>query len=369
MSVYTRRALFVIPSSNSLPTTGGPQALSAGQFGVYNQSYTAVTSGTIAASDYIILAQGRNVDLPGVGTKKSAFIYPDEVTEWYKIQAHDTASVMIWDVTDFSAKCGQDVTISLRVKSKQADIGYFNGITKSYTIVTPCCECGDDPCTEVDPEALVDEFVAKINADTIVNQFVIAERLGSGDTSSLRVHGKPVAAENQYQDPSVNQHWFDRVIFWVWAYHGPETTQNFMVWDACEPFATTTKVQDATYITGSSNEVKLIETWYNGNMEPPIGQMRYRHDIYNSFFESMVEDGKYYDLYYLKFNQKVNRNWNPTVPQDCMVVLAVPTGETSTLETLLETYLGAATDESGSLFTTTTTTTTSSTTTTTTTGG
>lgn len=367
MSSYTRRALFVVPSSNSLPTTGGPQALTAGQLGVYNQSYVAVTAGTIAASDYILIAQGRPIDLPGVGTKKSAFIYADEVLEWYKIEAHTTASVMIWDVTAMSAKCGEDVTISLRVKSKQTDIGYFNGITKSYTLTTPCCECGEDPCTETDVEALIDDFVTAINADTLVNQFVVAQKMVDGDTFKLRIFGKQVAAENQYADPSVNQHWFDRVIFWVYAYHGPETTQNFLVWDACDAFATTTKVQDATYLTGTSDEVKLIETWYDGILEPPIGQNRYRHDIYNSAFESLVEDGVFYDLYYLKFNIKTNRNWNPTVPQDGMVILAVPNGENATLETLLETYLGAATDESGSNFTTTTTTTSTSTTTTTTT--
>lgn len=366
MSSYTHRTLYVLPSSNTLPTSGGTQQLDAGQFGIFNgATYAAVTNGNIAAAPYILMSQGRPVDIPTMGTKQSAYIYADEILEWYKIEAHDTAAVQITEITGFDAKCGEDVTVSVRIRSKQSDTGFYNGLTRSYTITTPCCECGEDPCTAVDEEALVDDFVEKINADVLVNQYLIAEKLPDGDTFKIRLTGKQPASENQYKDPAVNQHWFDLVRFWAYAYRGPDTTQNFMVYDACDPFATVTTVQEATYVTGSSLEVKQMEYWYNSLNQHPIAKALFRHDIYNSGFESLVETGTYYDLYVIKFNIKTNRNWNPTVAQDAEVILAIPTGEATDIETMLTTYLGAPEDKSGNLFTTTTTT--SSTTTTTTT--
>jgi len=82
-----------------------------------------------------------------------------------------------------------------------------------------------------------------------------------------------------------------------------------------------------------------------------------------------VTDGTFYDTYYIKFypyDEYLN-TWNPGVPQDSTVIIAFPTGDGTTFETLMETYLGAADDVCATNPTTTTTTSTTSTSTTSTT--
>ena len=79
--------------------------------------------------------------------------------------------------------------------------------------------------------------------------------------------------------------------------------------------------------------------------------------------------GTVYDQYVIQFDELFqNDAWTRNAQEDERVILFIPQGATSTIETMLQTYLGAATDESSTAITTTTTssTTTSSTSTTTT---
>jgi hypothetical protein len=83
MSDYSLTTLFVAPVGNSLPTTGGPQDLVAGQFGVFLDTYAVANAGNIAAAPYFYLAQGRtNTYLQG--SKRSDKISAAGVINWYK---------------------------------------------------------------------------------------------------------------------------------------------------------------------------------------------------------------------------------------------------------------------------------------------
>src|SRR4051812_30965447 len=87
---FSLTTLFVLGATNTLPTTGSTANLTAGQFGVFKPDYTPATAGTVAAQPYILLAQGRQQNYPGVGTKKSDKIYLENVTEWYKVTANSS---------------------------------------------------------------------------------------------------------------------------------------------------------------------------------------------------------------------------------------------------------------------------------------
>lgn len=370
---FSLTTAFILPTSNTLPTTGTTATLTANQFGVFKPDYTPASTGNVGSQPYIVLVQGRPAILPGTTTKKSDKIYLNKIVEWYKVTAHPTVQQQITDISNFSAACGEDVTISVRIRSFYADTAYFNGLTKSWTLTTPCCDCGSDPCTDIDPtdkQALVQNFVDLINGESTTNansvkSFIIAERIGTGANTILRLIAKPLAAEPITADPTNFTYQYNRVYFWAFAYKGPETSQDYNVWDACDPFATITRVQETTYPRGSSAEVLQIERNYHSYNTAPIDKQLFSDINFNQSYVSQVVDGTYYDFYYLKFKSPMNNAWNATVEQDEAVILCNPTGQNSTTIAVLTTFLGSPIDKSGSNFTTTTTT--SSTTTTTTT--
>lgn len=363
---FSITTLFVLPVSNTVPTTGTTANLTANQFGVFKPDYTPATAGNVASQPYMFLAQGRPVNLPGVGSKKSDKIYTKNVLSWYKVTAFSTAANQIVDVSDFNVQCGEDVTITLRLKSFYIDQAYYNGMTKSFTLKTPCCECGEDPCTELDPQATVDAFVALINGSTIgvnnqhnVANYVTASRVSSGTNSVLRIEGDPIAAENLSADPLNFQFQYDALRFWVYAYKGPATSQDFLTpLDNCDPFATVTTVQDFSYRRGTSAQAKLLEMRYNSYNTAPIAKRIFSNINFNGAFTSQVVDGTYYDFYYLKYRREVNDSHNATVPQDEASMILNPTGQNAGTIAILTAFLGTPVDETGATSSTTTTTTT-----------
>lgn len=372
MSDFSLTKLFVLPTTVTLPTTGGPQDLTPNQFGIFNQSYVAVTSGTVAASKYIYLAQGRIAGLePNLGSKRSDKIYADSILEWYKAPATTGFSNQITQLSAFQAKCDQQVTVTLRLFSDYTAIGFYNGMTRSITVTTPCCDCGSDPCetlTDQQIQDLVDEFVVGFNTDRLMKNLILAERIGTGASSILRITGKALPTPQPRQNPNVNRQHFDRLYFFAYAYVGGETSQDpELYFDTCEPFATPTVTQRATWPKGSSAEIKELEKQYfsyDTNFKNLFGD-----SDWNNTFQSQVVDGTFYDFYYLKFKQKQqNVSWQDEQHIDEAVILAIPTGQSSATETILTAFLGAPVNEgSANITTTSTTSTTSSSTTTSTT--
>src|SRR5690606_8682840 len=115
----------------------------ANQFGIFKDDNQAATAVNVGSAKYIYAAQGYPQTYPGVGTKKSDKIYADNLIEFYKIEAEDTARVQITDITDFSAVCSETVTLSFWLTSKYIATAVANGLMRSFTIQTPCCACVD----------------------------------------------------------------------------------------------------------------------------------------------------------------------------------------------------------------------------------
>jgi hypothetical protein len=365
---FSLTTVFVVPPSNTIPTTGSTQDLTPGQFGVYDNAYAPVTAGNAASKPYIYLAQGRGVQANMLASKRSDKIYAKNILEWYKITAEPQVPGEILEFSNFSVQCDEDLTVTLRLMSDYINISYYNGLTESFWVKAPCCDCGADPCTAVDAtgiQSIVDEFAAKINASPKVSRFVTALRIGSGSSSILRVYGKPLDKYGQPCEPNSFSFEYDRLSFWGYAHKGPETTQDLEVADACDVFATITYKQRAQYVRGSSDEIAQLEKNFYSY------QTDYKHlfdlPAYNPAFESFVVPGTFYDTYYIKFKEEHNDAFMDVSPQDETVIIAVPQGETSGLEAILVAFAGAVKDYSATDRTTTTTTSTSSTTTTSTT--
>ena len=387
MSDFSLTTLFVVPVGNSIPSSGSTQDLTAGQVGFFKPDYTTASSTNIedAGVKYFYVAQGRdNTYLQG--SKRSAKIAgylqnggsnKTNVTEFYKVAGCITPTMEIWQVSNFSVKCGDVVTLTIRAHSSYLDTLYFNGLTRSVTVQAPCCDCGGDPCTDVDVPALIDQFIAKlelqapgINADNLIlSNFFDFKRIGEAETSILQIEGKPLTAYAQPCDVAAFPHEYDRMWFRVFVYSGPATTADFIVADSCNIVADALVTQRSNYATGTSAEIKQLEKDFYSYQAGYLKHL-YRMNGYNENFESYVSAGKTYNSYYIKFNEydKSAYQWGDYIMEDSTVIIAIPQGGfdlTQDFEDILVAALGPVTDDNDCVITTTTTSTAAPSTTTT----
>lgn len=351
MSDFSLTTVFVVPVGNTLPTTGGTQDLTAGQFGVFkDDARTIATNANIATAAFIQFFQGREASIGAIlGSKPSDKIKQTKVKKWYKIVGDSTAAVQITTVGDFVAQCGEDLTLTLRAHSDYIDMLSHNGLTRSITIKTPCCECGADPCVNVDNEAIVDLFVAKIAEYNVqlgseslnLGQFFTFAKTGTGDDAVLTITAKALSSYSNAGNFNAYPYQYDRLWFNTFVSAGPATSVDFEVYDACEQNATVTVTQRSSYPSLTSADVKQAEKDHYSY------QSAYKHLFndagYNQGFESYVTDGTLYDQYTILYGQlKQNDAWTANEEQDERVTIYFPTGAGSVVETMLVTYFGAA---------------------------
>jgi hypothetical protein len=365
---FSLTTLFVVPSGNSVPVAGSTQDLTAGQVGVFLPDYSVATAMNVSGAKYIYVAQGRE-NTYTLSSKRSDKVSSAKVVDWYKVSGNEQVQSEIWDVSDWTIKCGEQVTLSLRLHSSYIDTGFFNGLTRSVTVQAPCCDCGGDPCDVVDECALIDDFITKLEATEVpigikdgtrlsLTNFLTFEKVVTGEnTCKLRITGKTLDKYGNPCDVAAFPWEYDRLWFRVWAFKGADTTQDFLVWDNCNLAATTTKIQSSSYPHGTSDEIKQLEKDFYSYQA--IHKHLFRMVGYNQMFESYVTDGTVYTLYNLKCKEYDQQNtWGDFVPLDFTVLLAIPDGEEGDIEDILVAYLGAVADKSGCASTTTTTTTT-----------
>jgi hypothetical protein len=394
MADFSLTTLFVVPSGSTIATAGSTQDLAAGQVGVFgtkaNVAYSALAAGDMAAVPYFYVAQGRqNTYLQG--SKRSDKIkgcvtgmtncHLGNVTEWYKVIGCGTPVVQITDVSGFNVQCGDVVTVTLRAHSSYLDTLYFNGLTRSATVQAPCCQCGADPCVNVDVPALIDQLIAKFkqaapgnNPDNmILTNFFDFQRVGTGAGAILRITGKPLTKYGVPCDIAAFPFEYDRMWFRTFVYEGPATTADYIVADACNIVANAAVVQRASYATGTPEEIRQLEKNYYSYQAGYLKHL-YRMMGYNQNYESYVVDTvaavpAVYDTYYIKFNEyfKGEYQWGDFIPTDEMVIIAAVKGsaEAAALDAILAAALGTPAVENVCLTTTSTTTVAGTTTTTT----
>ena len=373
MADFSLTTLFVVPVGNTLPSSGSTQNLTAGQVGIFLNDYSVATAGNIAAAPYFYVAQGR-VNTYLQGSKRSDKISgcpggsscKTNVTEWYKSNGCATAVNQVTDVVDFTVKCGEIVTLTLRGFSSYLNTLYFNGFTRSVTVNAPCCDCGGDPCTDVDVPALIDDLIYHLeldapgnNPDNItLSQFYQFQRIGNDSSALLRITGKPLTAYGQPCDIAAFPFEYDRFYFRTFIFSGPATTADFIVDDPCNRVAQPVITQRSNYPVGTSAEVQQLEKNFYSYQAGYLKHL-YRMNGYNENFESWVTDGQIYDLYYIKFNEydKSAYQWGDYIMEDSTVIIAVPENQTSAIEAILVAGLGAVAGDTACITTTSTTTT------------
>jgi len=387
MADFSLTTLFVVPvGQTSLPSAGSTQDLTAGQVGFFRNDYSVATAGNIAAAPYFYVAQGRqNTYLQG--SKRSDKIKgcpsgsgcSSNVTEWYKVSGCGTPAVQITDVTNWNVQCGEVVTLTLRGHSSYLDTLYFNGFTRSVTVQAPCCDCGADPCADVNTNALINQFIFQLNLaapgnnpDNItLSDFYTFENVGG---TILRISGKPLTKYGQPCDIAAFPWEYDRMYFRTFVYQGPATTADFIVADNCDIVANPVVVQRSSYPTGTAEEIAQLEKNFYSYQAGYLKHL-FRMNGYNENFETYVSTGVIYNTYYIKFNQfdRSAYQWGDYIYEDSMVIVAVPNAATpgnagisAAVEAVLEAALGTVLDNNACITTTTTTTSTPPTTTTTT---
>ena len=366
MADFSLTTLFVVPVGNTLPSTGSTQNLTAGQFGLYLNTYAVATTGNIGSAPYFYAAQGRtNTYLQG--SKRSDKISSENITEWYKVTGNPVAANQVTDITDFTVKPGEIVTLTLRAFSSYINTLYFNGFTRSVTVNAPCLECGGDPCTDVDVPALIDDLIYHLelkaqgnNPDNIsFSTFYQFQRIGNDASAILRISGKPLTVYGQPCDIAAFPWEYDRMWFRTFIFSGPATTADFIVADPCNNVAYVEVTQRATYPSGTSAEIQQLEKNFYSYQAGYLKHL-YRMNGYNENFESWVTDGTVYDTYYIKFNEydKSAYQWGDYIHEDSTVIIAAPQALAQDIEDILVAALGAVTDDSGPITSTTSTTTT-----------
>ena len=346
MADFSLTTLFVVPvGQTDFPSSGSTQDLTAGQVGFFYPDYSAVNPMNSDVSDeaYFYVAQGRaNTYLQG--SKRSGKISLDasdfsinrnhnNVTELYSIKGCATALNQITEIDNWTVQCGEVVTLTLRAHSSYIDTLYFNGFTRSVTVNAPCCDCGADPCEDVDVPALIDQFIEKLeqsapgnNPDNIsFNTFYTFERVGDDANAKLVITGKPLTKYGQPCDVAAEPFEFDKMRFNAFVYSGPATTADFIVADNCNLVADANITQESSYPRGTSDEIKQLEKNFYSYQAGYLKHL-YRMAGYNQNFESYVQDGIIYDTIYIKFNEydKSAYQWGDYVMQDQTVIIAIP---------------------------------------------
>jgi hypothetical protein len=175
------RQVFVTNTSVLLPS-GSTEDLAVSQIGIFDgNTYAATTTPTYGTNKALQISQGMpdTFWLPLMAgipqtNQHSKLIKGKLISKFRKKTAHEgqTQKIAIgfdgYDVTKtLSAKCGEKKAVYLKLTGNPIDKIYsVQGLIRQYWLDTGFCDdCGSDNCADVDPSALADQLVAKINAD------------------------------------------------------------------------------------------------------------------------------------------------------------------------------------------------------------
>lgn len=357
---FSLTTVFVVPVGNVLPLVNtSTENLTEGKFGIFKDDQRlAATAGNIGTANFIQFAQGQPDEQ--IGSKISDKIKAcgnciNKIKKWYKIVGSATANVEIWEIGDFTAHCGEDLTLTIRAHSSYIDTISFNGLTRSVTIKTPCCECGADPCDVVDNEAVVDLFIAAIDAlDAAqvgpnalkLTSFLAFTKVGVGPNAVLHIEGLPLTKYAQPCDLAANPYEFDRLWFRPFVFEGPDTSADFQVYDNCDQVATITLVQKSTIPRLIDTEVAQVEKDYFSYQSPH--KHLFRMPGYNPYFKSYVTAGTVYDNYVLQFDElHQDDSWAANIKEDERVLIFIPQAQSAAFEAVANVYLGVPLDKTG----------------------
>lgn len=174
--------MFVVKDSSSFPTVGtSTSALTEGQLGVFNSSYSAITSApSVASSPYLYIAQGSGKST--VGSWKTPKIYLTKVTKWAGDSADTSSQEQITyvgfdeinDCNSPSIACDKTYNVTIRVFEHYLRSVYAKALQEGITVKSACCADCSDNCDSLDPLVIMEEFATKINENPRLKNYVTA---------------------------------------------------------------------------------------------------------------------------------------------------------------------------------------------------
>lgn len=336
--------MFVLPPSNVFPNNIPTESLAPGQFGIYGAGYQIAQ----ATDPYIYLVQGRKENVDNTGSKRSAKISRDKIISYYKVPSEPQTTNQRTEINNFQVKCGEEMVITIRAHSNYIDLGFANGYTQSVVVPAPCCNCGSDPCTSIDPvdiDRMLDDAIQKFSVSgpfmgSVLSNYVTVSREGTGIDAKLVIEGKPLAPDGRLvSDLSANPWEYDRLWYRVFVTKAADTTQDYLTYDRCEQLATVNTIDQYGYTRGSADEIFHMEKYYYSYQTPHFKTL-HCNPGWNGAFESYVVDGLDYDLFYIKFHDyDWTYTWDNTLPQDQTVIIAIPAGQSAEFESRMTTCM------------------------------
>lgn len=350
-----------------LPAGSKITALSPGQIGVFNaDTNLSITTGTGVRNFYLAVG----LDLNGDGitdevAKSSGSIVQKENIKFYSFRPHTASRPMKVVLKDYTADCETEYGIKLELRNQEIyrSQGY-NQFTKTYSIVTGCCDGCTPTCPSGDANEITRLLLININNDP--TKLVKAKALARTNLTSAQTGGAPIAAGGVVTDAQ---------LLAIMAFNAAQTdTANFVytnleietVNQAQANFAgslnlkyffpretviiaspiegfkcngTLVTTQTVAFEEGSGYDIKQLEYEAKGFSESP-----YRLSTLNGVADDRVfntDINQKYDQFALTYDQESQGAWLQYT-RNLASIIAVPATDTVTrnsLVTILDTLI------------------------------
>lgn len=160
----------VLVAKTALATPATPIGdLAVDQIGIFDSQTNESVDPTKPPKEFY-LAVGVNdgqggATLADINKSSGQMIQRDNV-RFYQAQPYSAGAPEIVEISGFNAKCDTEFGIKLEFRNQKIyNLQGYNQFSKTYIVKTPCCGSACDPCTPVDGNELVKQFVDAINAD------------------------------------------------------------------------------------------------------------------------------------------------------------------------------------------------------------
>lgn len=129
----------------------------------------------------------------------------------------------------------------------------------------------------------------------------------------------------------------DKVTINAYIYKGAETSQDNIVADRCENIATVATTTTPVYPRGLAAQIKADEIRFHSYQS--TNKVVFDDPDYNNFVTYV--DAATYTQYFIEFASATPNQWQDDVEMTEWVRIAVPTGNETTIEAILEAFLGS----------------------------
>lgn len=352
--------VLVTKDNQALAAAGTSVAdLSPGQIGVFDFNSNLAVDGTAQVRNFY-LAVGLDTDGDGVTddiAKSAGSHIQNRNIRYYSFKPHSAGQPLQVALTGYTADCETEYGIKLELRNQEIyrTQGY-NQFTKTYSIVTSCCDGCDPTCPSGDANEITKQLKENINNDP--TGLVVAEATAR-QALTTATHGTSTdyAAGDVVTDADV-----DALMVFNAAQADPSTyvytdllittvTQkihafcdvNLMYFYPRETFANITKiagfkcngtvetVQELAFEEGSGYDVKQQEYFAKGWTESP-----YRVSTLNGVADYKTYNAvatEKYDIFALTYDQFSVGAWLEYLNNEATII-AVPEADTITRNAL-----------------------------------